>query len=72
MNLRQKWMTFAPLGLLLTGMGATVTAWAATEKSNGRSWFWPGTLGLCLLNAGISVFGEAVKAATLVTLTAED
>ncbi|MEZ4833149.1 MAG: hypothetical protein R2873_14390 [Caldilineaceae bacterium] len=27
----------------------------------GKSWFWRGTLGLCILNAGIAVFGDAVK-----------
>ena len=71
MNLRQKWQLFAPLGLLFTGLGATIAAHAATEKSNGRAWFWPGTLGLCLLNAGIAIFGEAVKSATLLAITEE-
>ena len=60
-RLYDKWLFFAPLGLILIGLGTSVTQDAATRKAAGRSWFWRGTLGLCVLNAGIAIFGDAVK-----------
>lgn len=64
-NYQQKWLIFSPVGLILTGMGTAVAAHASARKANQQSWFWLGTLGLCLLNAGISVFGEAIKSRVL-------
>lgn len=60
-NRRTKWLLFAPLGLTLIGLGTSVTQDAATRKAAGQSWFWRGTVGLCILNAGIALFGDAVK-----------
>jgi len=56
-----KWLLFAPLGLTLIGLGMSVTTDATLRKGAGKSWFWRGTLGLCILNAGSAVFGDAVK-----------
>lgn len=64
----QQWSENAPRGLLLIGAGASLVAHAAGLKSKGRSgivWFVLGTLGLIVLNAGVAVFGEAVKHRTL-------
>ncbi len=62
MNQQQKWLLFAPSGLTLIGMGLSVVTDASIRKSQGQSWFWRGTLGLCIVNAGVSMFGDAVKA----------
>lgn len=58
------WQRFAPLGLLLVGVGASVIADATVRKATsagGAAWVLEGTAGLIALNAGLSVFGEAVK-----------
>lgn len=62
MNHKTRWLTFAPLGLVLTGLGLSVTIDAAARRARGEAWFGRGTLGLTLFNAGLSVFGDAVKA----------
>lgn len=64
----QAWSENAPRGLILVGAGATVIAHAAGLKLRHRSffaWFFFGLVGLVLLNAGVSLFGEAVKHRTL-------
>lgn len=61
----EKWNMLSPLGLLLIGFGLSLTAHAATAKSEGKGWFIKGTLGLIITNAGIAIFGEAVKSRTL-------
>jgi hypothetical protein len=58
------WKRLAPLGLLLVGAGTAVTCDAATQRAAGSGatrWVGEGTAGLVLLNAGLSLFGEAVK-----------
>lgn len=57
------WQRYAPLGLLLVGVGASVIADATVRKTRtgGAGWMLEGTVGLVALNAGLSVFGEAVK-----------
>lgn len=68
----QKWQRFAPLGLALSGLGATVTTHASILKGQQeptRRWFITGTVGLCIFNAGIAVFGEAIKARVLYELS---
>lgn len=65
MNNHTKWLICSPLGLTLTGFGLSVVGEAGARKSSGRPWFWLGTLGLCLFNAGLSVFAEGVKAKIL-------
>ncbi|HEY0792919.1 MAG TPA: hypothetical protein VGD78_17775 [Chthoniobacterales bacterium] len=59
---RTRWMALSPLGLVLIGLGVSVTGHATLRKHDGRKgWVSCGTLGLALLNAGVAVFGEAVK-----------
>lgn len=54
----------APLGLTLIGLGLSLTGESTILKgSDAVTWQWValGTLGLCITNAGIAVFGDAVK-----------
>ena len=56
------WRRFAPLGLLLVGAGVCVVTDASARRARGSgTWVLEGTAGLLTLNAGLSVFGEAVK-----------
>ncbi|NAZ85668.1 hypothetical protein [Kineococcus indalonis] len=58
------WQRLAPLGLLLVGAGVCVVTDAATRRARGTAagaWVAEGTAGLLGLNAGLSLFGEAVK-----------
>jgi hypothetical protein len=60
----QKWKWLAPLGLMLIGLGFCLSGQAILLKgSTGPTWEWValGTVGLVVFNAGISVFGDAVK-----------
>ncbi len=64
----QKWDELAPRGLVLIGLGISLTGQGIIDKSNRKGflrWFFWGTLGLIAINAGISIFGEAVKERTL-------
>lgn len=64
----EKWDRLAPLGLLLIGFGIGLTGEAFAARGRGRSffrWFLSGLLGFITLNAGIAVFGEAIKHRTL-------
>lgn len=64
----QQWSENAPRGLLLIGAGVSIVAHAAGLRTKGRSsliWIALGTLGLIVLNAGVAIFGEAVKHRTL-------
>lgn len=59
-----KWKKFAPLGLGVIGLGFSLTAEAAARKSRGapkRKWVPLGTVGLCVFNSGVAIFGDAVK-----------
>ena len=56
-------LTLSGLGLALVGAGFSVAADAGLRRQRGATplrWVGQGTAGLCLLNAGLSVFGEAV------------
>lgn len=60
----QTWRRFAPLGLALIGFGASLLGHSIELKIEGvstLSWFLWGTFSLIVLNAGVAVFGEAVK-----------
>lgn len=62
------WRAFAPLGLGVIGFGATLLGHSIGLKSGGAAfwiWFGWGTLSLVVLNAGVALFGEAVKHRTL-------
>lgn len=52
------------VSLALVGMGISVAIEAGFWKWNGKpNWEWIllGTFGLCILNTGLSFFGEAVR-----------
>ncbi len=68
MNLRTKWLVFSPLGLTLVGLGLSLTLEAARLKSAGELWFWLGTLGLGVVNAGLAFFGDGLKSRVLLEL----
>ncbi|MFM2310440.1 MAG: hypothetical protein RLY87_2562 [Chloroflexota bacterium] len=55
------WLGLAPVGLFLVGLGFSIASDAVIRKGKQESWFFRGTLGLILLNSGISVVGEAVR-----------
>jgi len=60
----QIWQRYAPLGLALIGLGASLLGHSIEIKVEGAatlSWFLWGTVSLVVLNAGVAVFGEAVK-----------
>jgi hypothetical protein len=60
----KKWQRFSPLGLALVGMGASMLGHSIELKTTGTAfmnWFTWGTVSLVVLNAGLAVFGEAVK-----------
>lgn len=60
----KKWKWQAPVGLTAVGLGASLLGHASNMKARGAStWKWvaAGTASLVVLNAGLSVFGDAVK-----------
>ena len=51
----RKWRLFAPLGLALTGLGASLLGYSVelkTEDASLLTWFSWGTLSLCVLTPG--------------------
>jgi hypothetical protein len=64
MNHLQTWRIFSPLGLTLVGFGASLLGHSIELKTTGASslvWFVWGTVSLIVLNAGLAVFGDAIK-----------
>ena len=55
------WRRLAPLGLVTVGAGASAIGEATIRKATGRPWVVYGTVALCVFNAGLCLFGEAVK-----------
>ena len=55
------WRRFAPLGLVSVGMGLSLVGEATLRKGRGEPFVLYGTAALCVVNAGLCVFGEAVK-----------
>ena len=55
-----KWLVFSIGGLILIGLGLSITGEAIILKAAGNSWFVMGTLGLIAVNSGVSVFGQGV------------
>lgn len=58
------WKLLAPLGLSLIGAGISIAIDAGIQRYAGAEfWTWvlEGTFGLVVMNAGVSVFGDAVK-----------
>jgi hypothetical protein len=74
---RRRWQWQSPLGLLLVGFGASLLGQATLMKRDaadgaGSTWAWvaAGTASLVALNAGLSLFGDAVKHRSLFEMTA--
>ncbi len=68
------WRWFAPLGLGVIGLGASLLGHSVGLKGGGApfwTWFLWGTLSLVVLNSGVALFGEAVKHRTLFELQTE-
>ena len=60
----RKWKSLAPLGLVTVGLGASLVGQSTILKSKRTStWKWValGTVSLAVLNAGLCLFGDAVK-----------
>jgi len=71
----QTWKTLAPLGLLGVGLGASLVGQSTILKSRRAStWTWValGTVSLVVLNAGLCLFGDAVKHRALYEWTRDD
>ena len=71
----RKWKTLAPLGLLATGLGASGVGQSTLMKGRNEStWKWvaAGTASLVALNAGLCLFGDAVKHRALYEWTAAE
>ena len=60
-----QWCWQAPLGLLAVGTGASLLGHATLKKANPEtstlSWVVAGTGSLIVFNAGLCLFGDAVK-----------
>ena len=68
MTHKKKWLLFAPSGLMVIGFGSCLVQWAAAKKERGESttdWVVAGTVALCVLNAGVSLFGRGVAESVL-------
>jgi hypothetical protein len=60
----ERWDDLAPRGMMLIGLGLSLTGEAISAKSRGKGflrWFLLGALGLIVVNSGVAVLGEAVK-----------
>jgi hypothetical protein len=61
MTHQHKWMILSPTGLTLIGFGLSIVLEAARLKNANEAWFWLGTFGLIVVNAGVACFGDGVK-----------
>jgi hypothetical protein len=55
------WLRFAPLGLATVGFGLSLVGEATLRKGRDEPFVLYGTAALCVVNAGLCLFGEAVK-----------
>lgn len=63
MTRKEKWLLFAPSGLVVIGFGSCLVQWANSLKEKNapaKQWVAAGTLALGVFNAGISLFGRGV------------
>ncbi|TYZ08665.1 hypothetical protein FY528_12365 [Hymenobacter lutimineralis] len=71
MTHKTKWLTFAPAGLMVIGLGTCLVQWASNLKEQQAptaTWVGAGTLALGVLNAGVSLFGRGVAESVLYQL----
>ena len=66
------WRRFAPLGLASVGLGLSLVGEATLRKGRGEPFVLYGTAALCVVNAGLCLFGEAVKHRALADLASEE
>ncbi|CAH0999827.1 hypothetical protein LEM8419_01117 [Neolewinella maritima] len=60
----RSWITKAPLGLVLTGFGASLISASAVQKQSGApplQWIVGGTIALAVFNSGLSILADASK-----------
>ena len=60
----RQWLLKAPLGLVLTGLGASLISEAAVSKQGGTptiKWVLGGTVALTIFNSGLSILADASK-----------
>ena len=69
---RTRWAWLSPAGLAAVGFGASLVGEATMRKERGEPYAAVGTLALCVVNAGLCLFGEAVKHGTLAEATRAD
>ena len=62
---REKWAWLAPAGLVGMGLGVSLVGEATLRKGRGEPFVACGTLALCVLNAGLCLFGESIKHSVL-------
>lgn len=75
MTHKTKWLTFAPAGLMVIGLGTCLVQWASNLKEQQAptaTWVGAGTLALGVLNAGISLFGRGVAESVLYQVREKD
>ncbi len=64
----EKWDEYAPRGLLLIGFGIAILVRAVHSRNRNKgffAWFIQFLISVVSINAGVSIFGEAVKERTL-------
>ncbi|THH41951.1 hypothetical protein [Neolewinella litorea] len=60
----RNWLVKAPLGLVLTGLGASLISDAAITRYSGAPtlrWVGYGTLALTVFNSGLCILADAAK-----------
>jgi hypothetical protein len=57
----KRWFFQSVAGLLLTGAGLSICIHAGVEKLGGELWFWTGTLGLVIFQAGLCLVIDGVR-----------
>ncbi|WP_288373694.1 hypothetical protein [uncultured Algoriphagus sp.] len=56
-----RWLIQSVSGLLLTGTGLSMCIDAGLKKLSGEPWFWYGTAGLIVFQAGLSLVIDGVR-----------
>lgn len=65
------WLIKGVTGLLCVGFGLSVFGEALSQKINGSSWFWLGTLSLVAFNFGLCLMFDSHNHQTRMTLLKE-
>ena len=65
------WARLAPAGLIAVGFGASLIGEATLRKGRGEAFALYGTAALVVFNAGLCLFGEAVRHRVLADVAAD-